>query len=508
MFRSHLTQIMQNYFDPSDVRSRENPYALENQLLNMAAVELENLILRIKRESSLTLQTVPTNIDNGGTYYSGRIPDEFVNNSNQNVLNSVVGTNGGVNTVLLPYDDTLPIPASVKIDTDVSAIPFTDPIIFTVIGTGDSQKQDYPVQYAHPGELPIPNKLTLWLDQLGLNQVSVVVTITGETYPRPAWIAERFKTTETLSLTSEGAAYSRNRWQTIDKIAVRNLPTGMRLRGLGLAFNLPATPDISRPYTHPAYRDRLFPRYWVISNDDNRLEEDYLAVGFTGLEMLTLRAITDPLIDVAVEPNTNGLYAISQGSLYYLDRREVNPKLIGTGIVVEPLFGLQVNQDPTTSGPNPYIVLSGAPYANSANIVQYRYLLSDPSNTQYCILPDGSILAKTDDAAWRGGTPQPVTIPLLMTGSYLFTLECQDNNGVVTSDSVPFQSQAFTPLVVVDISAIFDNIAGIAFDSYGKLWVWTGSFAIPVKIVYNGYVVDASNKVIYVTEPFDTLTIS
>lgn len=508
MFRSHITQIMQNYFDHSDVRSRENPYAIEAQILNIAASELEDLTLRITRESSLTLQTVPTNIDNGGTYYSGRIPSELVTSDTQTTLNSVVGTKDSVDTILLPYEDTLPTPAAIEVDSTRDAVPMTDPILFTVTGVGDDREQSYATQYATPGAMPIPNTLTLWLDQLGLNQPSVIVTIVGETFPRPAWLSERTKTTEVMTLSSEGYAVTRNRWATIDQIAVRNLPTGMRLRGWGIPFNLPAVPDVARPYTHPAYRDRLFDRYWVISNDNNRFEEDYLAVGFTGLEMLTLRPLTESLMDIAVEPNTYGLFMASKTTLYYTDRREVCPKLVGTGLATEPLYGLQVVIDPTASGSNPYVLLSGAPYANSGSIVQYRYTFSSPANIESCILPDGSVIDKTADAGWRGGPPQQVKIPLLMTGSYMFILECQDNNGVVTHDSVPFESQAFSPEVSIDITTMFDDVAGMAFDSYGTLWVWTGSFALPIKIRYNGYVIDAPNKTIYVTDAFDTLTIS
>lgn len=508
MHRSHLTQIMQNYFDHTDVRSRENAYAIENQLLNMAAVELEDLILRITREASVNIQNVPINIDNGGIYYSGRVPDNFVLSPDQSTLNSVIGTKDGMNTSLQPYNDTLPIPTKISIDPSLSAVPMTDPVIFDLTGEGDTTTQSYAVKYATPGILLIPNQLTLWLDQLGLNQVSITVTIIGETTPRSAWFIERKKATEVLTINAEGVATTRNRWAVIDQIAVRGLSTGVRLRGWNIPFGLPACVDSARPYTDPAYRDRLFPRYWIISNDNNRLEEDFLDIGFTGLEMLTLRPIPEPLIDIAVEPNTNGLFVTSQTSLYYLDRREASPVLSGTGIIIEPLFGLQVELDSTKTGPAPFVILSGTPYARSNEIAQYRYIMTDPSSTQWGVLPDGSLVNMTDDSAWRVGNPQSITIPLLMTGSYIFTLECQDAGGNLTIDVVPYQSQTFSPLVTIDLSTMFDNIAGMAFDSYNRLWIWTGSFAIPIKLLYDGYVFDPSGKIIYTTDLYDTLTIS
>lgn len=507
MHRSHLTQIMQNYFDHTDVRSRANSYAIENQLLNMTAVELESLITRIDRESRLSFQNVPINLDNGGIYYAGRVPDTFVVSDVQMSLNSVTGITGNAETLLHPYDDILPVPASIEIDTSIDAVAMTNPIIFELIGEGDSLLQSYAVKYAAPGALLIPNQLTLWLDQLGLNQVSVTVTIVGETVPQPAWFAERSKTTEILTLNSEGVAATRNRWATIDRVAVRDLPTGVRLRGWGIPFALPACVDKARPYTDPAYRDRIFPRYWVISNDNNRLEEDFLAIGFTGLEMLTSRRLTDTLVDIAVEPNTNGLFAASETSLYYLDRRESMPLLAGTGIITDPLFGLQISLDSTVEGSTPIVVLSGTPYARSSEIVQYRYTMTDPTNILWGILPDGSIAHITNDVAWRVGVPQQVSLPLLVPGSYSFTLECQDTSGVVTIDLVPYQNQAFAPLAVLDLSKIIDNVQGIAFDSYNRLWIWTGSFAIPIKIHYDAYVFDSFGKIIYTTESHESLAI-
>ena len=64
--RSYITQRMQNCFDYTDVRSRESSTSLEAQLLNLAGFELEDLIQRVDRELAQTLQTVPTNLDNGG----------------------------------------------------------------------------------------------------------------------------------------------------------------------------------------------------------------------------------------------------------------------------------------------------------------------------------------------------------------------------------------------------------------------------------------------------------
>lgn len=499
MFRSHLLQIMQNYFDSTDVRSRENPVSLEAQLLNLAAAPLEDLSLRINRESALALQTTPLNIDNGGVYYAGRVPQAALTGPFQTTLNSVVGKLGSSTTTLSLYDDRLPIPSRISVGDPV---PLANPLIFTVVGFGDSQNQSFATQYVAPGAFPIPNKLTVWADQIGLNQLSVTLTVVGETAPQPVWFAERRKTTEVLTINSEGAFITRNRWAQIDRIAIRGLPLGVRLRGWSIPFAMPACSDPARPYTTPEDRDVLYPRYWQISNSDNLLKEMYRAGGFTGLESVNSYLLTDALIDVAVEPNTYGLYAISQSKLYYTDRREVMPNLAGTGLSVEPLFGLQVQWDISKVGAPRYVILSGIPYARAQNIFQYRYIVNGVNS----ILPDGSL--GPIDRGWRGGAPATISIPLLNTGDYVFKLEMQDASGLTSVDVVPWKSAAFTPLKTIDISAVIDIPRGLAFDSYGTLWAWNGSFAIPITVRYDGYIFDANTQMIFTTDQWDSLQVS
>lgn len=498
--RSHITQVMQNYFDATDRRTRENSAALEAQLLNMAAVTLEDLNLRVTRETSQTLQTIPVGIDNGGVYYSGRVPEQFLTGPDQTSFTSVVAKKGSNLTTLSVYDDKLPVPSRLEVTSD--PVGLTNPILFTVTGTGDEQSQLFTVQHVFLGSFPIPNKLTLWLDQLGLNLVDVILTITGETAPQPAWISERKKTTEVVEITSEGVAYSRNRWALIDKIDIRNLPVGVRVRGWSIPFGLPACPDPVRPYTTPEDRDVLYPRYWQISNSDSLLYEMYRAGGFSGLEPVNSYSVVDILSGVAIEPFTNGMYIATANKIYYADRREYQPDLTQTGLQTEPLYGLQVSIDISKTGPTRYVALSAIPFANANSIFQYRYTVNGTNS----ILPNGALGPL--NAGWRGGAPQPVSFAMLASGDYQFRLEMQDGNGITTFDVVPYRNASLVPLKTIDISGLVDSIVGLCFDSYGQLWVWDGNFAIPIKIHYDGYVFDADTKTIFVTEQFDSLQIS
>jgi hypothetical protein len=499
--KSHITQVMQNYLDYTDVRSRQNATSIEGQLLNMAAIELEDLNLRAFRESSQTLITVPTNIDNGGIYYGGQVPQSLIPTDIPPTFSNVIGINGSSYTTLVPYVDTLPVPTRIELNS-AEAVALDDPILFTNIGSGNTQLLVWTVQYAYPGAFPVPNVLTVWVDQLSTYQSNVTLTIVGEIYPQPAWVAERKSTTEVITISGEGIAVTQNRWSVISQIAIRGLPIGARIRGWSLPFNLPAAPDFARPFSTPQDRLLTFDRYWQIDNENGLLNEMYEYGGFTGLVIYTPYLINDVLQDVAVEPNTYGIYAASETTLYYADRREVMPSCVGTGLTTEPLFGLQIALDITQTGPTRYVVLSGVAYANASAIFQYRYTV----NGTNCILPDGALGPIT--GGWRVGAPQPVSVPLLQEGDYTFQLQMQDGNGVTTFDVVPWHNATFTPLASIDLTSIIDTVVGLTFDSYGTLWIWNGTFAIPVILHYDAYVYDSLSQSIFMTDPYAGLQVT
>src|SRR3569833_398738 len=107
-FRSHLCQLMQNYFDEKDVRVRRGRYSIDAQLLNAAAQQIEMSGLRISREiGAATLHSVPANIDHGGWYWKQRLPDVI---DLEAPTHTVEGTIEGVVYEFVQYDDQLPVP--------------------------------------------------------------------------------------------------------------------------------------------------------------------------------------------------------------------------------------------------------------------------------------------------------------------------------------------------------------------------------------------------------------
>jgi hypothetical protein len=496
--RSHRVQELLNYFDLNDLRIRKHPYSIDAQLLNLAATGYDDINIRHSRELKQNLMSVPTEIDNNGVYYQLTIPDGVQ-------FDTVVGHIGTTDYVLTQYDDVLPVPKLLRFSPSQQSVPFTNPIMFTIVGTGDTVRQEYrPIVLTDLGSLVIPNTLTFWTDNTSLSVLSVDLLIEGETHPRPAWYKQRKKTTEVVTISGVGAATTKKRWSVIDKITVRGLPAGAKITCYSMPFGLPAVKDDARPYIHQDDRDRLYERYWQISNSEGLLKEMYRASGLSGLEYAQSYSTVEDLIDVAVQPDTFGLVIVSKSHLYYIDRREPWPdNLASTALTKEPLYGISVEYDVTRPGKTRFVTVTPVPFAGADTLFKYRYLVTTPTQN-LIILPDGSTCPNAPSFGWRTGAPQVVTFPCLEIGTHTFSIECVSSDGVFT-DKFPY------PNLSMDLLASFNldtnSISGVAYDSYGQLWIWTGTIAVPVNLTPASYVYDEANKHIYTTIQLDSVDV-
>ena len=540
MHRSHLTQLLLNHFDEQDRRVRESPYTLDAQLLNAFAQSIEFNDMRITRETNgRYLRYVPLEIDSRGVYYRFPVPAS-VNLpvdplGNWSPFTDVWGWPGPTGATwaspgptgdtgptgpsgatgdwieLSLYDDTLPVPTRVEADPTIAPLSITNPIVFEVIGTDNPITVYGTTGGTGPIALPMPNRLTFWLDQVGGPDPVVDIRIEGEVYPAPVWADEENEQSEEVFMYDSGVVESNMIWQTVDDVVIHGLPAGARLRCWSLPLTLDAVPDPMRPFIDPQWRGLLFPRFWLYNG--LLVEELCQRNRFAGLEYVQSYLMSAVPTGIAVEPNTNGLFVAAGTTLYYADRREPLPSnLQSTGMGVEPLYGLSCGHDPayppTQAGSVRYLMISAVAYSGWANAVSYRYLLTDPSGNTYCLDEKGGLLQYRSSSGWRLTPPTKVVIPLVQTGTYLVTLQCMDKTNAITQDYFPYVNQPFTPLAVFDLSGLVSNIQGLAFDSHQRLWVWDGSTATPLRFHYDGYVVDQSSQAIYLTDPYTEISIN
>lgn len=503
-FRSHLTQVMQNYFDWNDTRVRRGRYTVDAQLLNIAAQQIEMTGLRLGRElGATTLHGCPANIDNSGCYWKQRLPSTF---NYSLATHAVVATIGGNIVALTPYDDQLPVPTKVSANSNFSSIPLTNPLLFSATGLGDASTQSWAAQRLGPFTPAFANRLQFWIDGPGYNSLNLMIRITGQRAPAPAWSDAQEITSETIKISSLGWTRSKFAWASIQQVQILGLPAGVTLSAYTGMFSLPMQPDPNRPYADPMYRDVSFARYWQAS--PGFLTEEYLASDYNGWRFVQSYATNQTLSALAVEPNTWGMWAAAGTTLYYFDRREPLPtNLSASALTEEPLYGLDIEIDETQLSPIKFAVLSPIAYAGAATATSWRYLVQTPDSNVFALTPNGLFAEYSATAGWRNGAPPALTIPLAQQGTYVFSIQATGPDGSVVQDSTPWLNPAFTPLASFDLSSLVSQIQGLSFDDRNRLWVWDGTKATALEMNYDAYIIDQATQAIYLTDSVNGLTI-
>ena len=502
--RSNNTQVLQNYFDSKLVRTRENPYCIDAQLLNIASGALDDAKFRYDREiKALQLPYCPTGLDNGGVYYSVKLDSNYSISTNS-TLNSIQGVKNGVTTNISLYDDTLPIPAGYQIDPNRSSIQLANPILTTFSGSAELVILSNPINI----NLPVVNRVGFWLDCEGVSLLSVSIRVYGVKYPVSPWQINEIVETEVVNLSGLGYAETLSAWSYIDHIVVRNLPVGATLNCYSMNFGLPASRDVQRSATIPGFIDQTFDKYWEVKSDENLLQESYLLDNLSGLVYYQSYNLSQAVSCVAVEPNTWGGILGSGTSLSYFDRRELMPNLAGTGLTQEPCYGLDVFYDVSRPGSGRNVIIRPVPYANASLVNQFRFVVQLPNGNTHVLLPNGSYLPYGSNVGWQSGTPTTLTLPLIHIGLYTITLQCVDTNGGNTSDVFPYQNFDLADVVktTFDVSNLVVNIEGICYDFLGNLWIYDGLWAVPLIPFYNGYLLDPVGRNIYLTDNFSQVT--
>lgn len=504
---SHLTQQLLNYYDPTDARVRNYRTTIDSQLFNIAANAMEDLDLRYTREvQSRFVQTCPLHIDNQGVYTAAPLPNDFVlpDEGSNPPLNSVQGLRNGAWVALQPYDDRLPKPTRVAIDTTRKVTAMDSPKLFDWTSDGSLP------QFAASGAftLPIPSQLTFWMEGAEVAG-NVDILVTGIAYPCSAWQKNRQVVSEqVLYAANEGIARTTTVWYSVQSVVIRNAPAGVRVACWHFPFALPAVTDADRPHTRAEFRDRTFDRYWS-------LDQPWLTESFHGgpsVELATINryAVPEPLTDINVEPHSYALLGVSPSKLYVLDRRMRLPdKLDVTGLTYDPMYSVNVVPDETkTNTAVRYVQLQALAHAGAAAVFSSRYIVQDPNGMTFCVDPSGAFLTYTSGSGWSSGVPATVSIPLAFSGTYVVTLQCMDTSGTVTEDNCPYFNPAVAVLAEIDLSGILPSVLGIARDSLERLWVWTGAYAVPLQLFYDAYVLDYDSRTVYLTDAFDKVTVS
>lgn len=502
---SHLTQKLLNYFPYTDVRVRENPITISAQLLNAIAANAEQQQVKITRElRALNFADMPMNIDNEGVYYATMVPVSFTlpSDSQGNLLPPTIIQGqipGGSLVTLTPYNDMLPVPTRVTLDTSLGSVAMSSPLLINTTGTGATMS-------FYPGQLALPNCLTFQILGMGPTTSTITISILGELDPPAVWPQDIHTHNEVLVVSDDGFYQTDSVWSTVNEIDVTGLPNGCQLVCWNLPVDLPAASDPDRPFSHYAYRGISFPRYWQLYN--LRLLEVYQRNRFAGYEVYTTYSLPTGMVDCAVEPNTSGIFLTDGINLYYADRRTPMPaNLVETGLTQEPAYGINVCYDASQLGDTTYVIVQPMPLTLAATVTQYRYVVEDPTGNLFLIQPNGTFTQFQDSIGWTQGTPSSVEFPLILPGTYLISLETLGTFNARTVDVFAYNNAPLSVLANINLASVVPGIQGIGFDAYDRLWAWTGTYAVPLVLHYDAYLWDPTTRTIYATDQYTQLEI-
>jgi len=499
-------------------------------------VPMETHGLRMRREIvGRYPATCPLNLDNRGVYTRARLPVGFVLDTDADgnlqlpVGTAAYGTRG---TQILPlpvFDDTLPVPTRIELDSQRQPVPMTNPVLWQspeIVSQNPVAPQvleGVPLE-ASLGVLTLPNRLSIWIDQLGAYQGSVTIQMQGEPAPRVLWAGQGRIKSETVTTSSEGLVRSSTVWATVTSLLVYGLPAGATLTVYGIEIGLPQVPDPDRPYIDPRFRDVDFDRYWQIDSDPlhgDWVNELYYENRDVGLGVTQSYQSAQGLAQLVVEPNTFGMFGFrprndalnTPPTVFYFDRRERLPgSLASAALTVEPYFGLDVRFNVFQRTPRG-VLLCPVPYGGASNTCNWRLLVEIPGGAGPLSYGQDSNgvwgLGLLDEKLWQSGAlPKEIPFALGVAGTYVFTLETRGADGTVTTDSYPYANLALSALPQSGIPLPGFVLVGIGFDCRHQLWGWTGDKLLPLALHYDAYLFDADSLSLYLTDPFDGVLIA
>lgn len=492
-YKSHLLQELLNYFDRNDIRVRENPFTIDAQLLNLLAVGVEQIQLKLARESKINLES-PCNIDNGGVYYGFTSAQPFLTE-----VSTVTGIINGTQTVFTEFDDTLPVPSELSISNNTYQL--SNPILMSFIGTGDLINESI-------GVLPYPEKLNFFVSGIPSTLPNIDVAITGYKYPKPLWLADQQLYTEVVTINNIGLFSTINKWAEVTGICVRGLPVNLNIDCYAHMFTIPYKADLDRPVTTASQRGSKYSRYWLNKPATSDVQELKVETPMSGFDPIQSYKTSLGLLDLTIEPNTYGMYAINSSKLLYFDRREAMPN--GTNamaLTVDPLVGINIQRDFSDQTGFVTVIITPVLYPSSTKLLQYRIYFQDPTGNKTVVTFDGSWLSYTPNNGWRNILPTSFSIMLPASGNYIFTIQSQDTAGNLTTDSYLYNYLSLNALASLDITSL-GTVKGICFDSNDLLWIWDGTTASQIDLLYNSYSADVDSNILYLTRDVQGVSVS
>jgi hypothetical protein len=386
---------------------------------------------------------------------------------------------------------------------------------------------------ATPNELPIPGHLyitlhgnTTW-EYRGRSQIYYPkVYIKGVT-------RKGVNHQEAIPVRYNGTFRSIYQWESIEEVFTSYIDEDAELTVEVLPFDVETKLDLRNLLVPPSGAEswrflRLGTKSFgsvLVSEGFTVSDFDVIRMGFSELDYEYEIELHDENGDpitlnaMAIKPNTDYIYAISNDKLYVYTAKLPYPDLT----VLEPwspdtkmdLYSHRwiYTRDDTVSIKTDILDLSNVPW-------KYRWTLREPDGTTWYLGMDGSKWSTTIDAwivnpKWEqaGWTEQTMELSADDAGVYIVTLECLYSNisnqgkDYVLTTRFLYYVPVIEPEVSIDLPAELNSATNVAFDSDGRLWFYVSGDIYLSNVFHDYFIADYEQRAVWMRENYTSVRV-
>lgn len=536
MSKARLTQRLANTYPLwSEVRS--NDQSVGQQFLNALGLNLDKLHKEVLRGvASFWLPSTP--ISEVDLFYQYKLPKSYEFTTEDDDVTEyrfetpvVSGYISGVaRPVALAANNDMDgfwyqaIPSRVSIEEE------TDASYLVASGFISSS---YITPLLPSGEITIPNRLgikitggTSYLDyEEGVIRQGLV-QIEGQT-------RQGLDTTEVIPFLHDDLLYTTNDFATVSGIYANGIdPSTSEIYVTAAEFQNPPYKNVY-PLDYAETGEKV-PSFYTVESGlvagETKLnlqffEEpalDLRVMGFSDLYTAFSQEFTNQagaavnVVDVALEPFTDWLWAVDQSKLYlyktelpYIDGRNLHNKTGGCA------SKLEISDEYITPGES--VTVSYIWKRPTRSVMRHRVYVTDPAGSIWTIV-DGILTPFTptlDFWVYNGELRdrhlrKDDTFTLTTAGQYTYSLEVQYSDGVYEVDKRIVYVVQIAPVAEYNLSSlgIVGDITGVDVDSEGYLWV-VNNLGRRYKLGrhFDLMLIDYNKKIIYFRENYDTIRV-
>jgi hypothetical protein len=221
------------------------------------------------------------------------------------------------------------------------------------------------------------------------------------------------------------------------------------------------------------------------------------------------------LLDLAVEPNSHKIWAVSPTKLYCYE--DSVPYVDTSKLILKQYNAVsQIEVSSEYILRNENVTLEYVWRRPTVGVIKHRVWVEYPNGVRYSVIEGSITTYTTGEDSWDWG--EPITRYLRSSddfsfstyGEYVFTLEVYYADGTSSIDQRIISVVYKNPIGEWSFAGtgIYRNIVGIDIDSEGKLWVLNDQGGKhEIVLHYDNMIIDWKDKTIYLRDLYDAVRV-